>query len=182
MVTFETERLIVRPWTLSQGDREVFHTIMSDAQVRAFYVTRMSRAQSDETLARLVAAFPEDGLAWQAVCLKSDKRPIAFAGLAHVAYDLPFTPCVEVGWQFLPQHWGQGYASEAARGFLRRGFEHHGLGEIVAFAVHNNHPSIAVMQRIGMTRDPSGDFNHPSVPEDFSHLNPHVLYRINAPD
>jgi ribosomal-protein-alanine N-acetyltransferase len=35
-----------------------------------------------------------------------------------------------------------------------------------------------VMQRIGMTRDPTEDFDHPNVP-DGHRLKPHVLYRIS---
>ncbi len=42
-----------------------------------------------------------------------------------------------------------------------------------------NTPSRAVMERIGMTRDPSGDFEHPAVPPGHP-LRPHVLYRIRA--
>jgi ribosomal-protein-alanine N-acetyltransferase len=35
------------------------------------------------------------------------------------------------------------------------------------------------MERIGMTRDLSGDFDHPGLPEG-SPLRRHVLYRISA--
>ena len=38
----------------------------------------------------------------------------------------------------------------------------------------------AVMERIGMTRDAGGDFDHPALP-DGSPLRRHVLYRISAP-
>jgi hypothetical protein len=35
------------------------------------------------------------------------------------------------------------------------------------------------MQKIGMTRDPSGNFDHPSVAEG-NPLRAHVLYRLTA--
>ena len=37
-------------------------------------------------------------------------------------------------------HWGQGYATEAARGWLRHAFEVMGLAEMVAFTVPENLP------------------------------------------
>ena len=40
--------------------------------------------------------------------------------------------------------------------------------------------SIAVMDRLGMTRDLDGDFDHPNVPRGHPHRR-HVLYRIAAP-
>lgn len=39
--------------------------------------------------------------------------------------------------------------------------------------------SRSVMERLGMSRDPSGDFDHPRVPEG-NRLRPHVLYRLSA--
>ena len=54
-----------------------------------------------------------------------------------------------------------------------------GLGEIVSFTVVANAPSRAVMERLGMTHDAEGDFDHPRVPEG-SPLRRHVLYRLRA--
>lgn len=177
MTTLETDRLFIRRWTLSDQDRDVFHAIMSNEAVRKFYPTRLTRAEANARLENVVQNFPEHGLDWQAACLKSTGAPIGYTGLAHVGYELPFTPCVEIGWQYLPEYWGKGYASEAGRRFLQHGFEHHKLPEIVAFAVHNNRASTRVMEKIGMQRDIGADFEHPLVPDGFEHLNPHMLYR-----
>ncbi len=57
------------------------------------------------------------------------------------------------------------------------GFGSAGLSEIVSFTAAVNLPSQAVMERIGMTRDLDGDFDHPNVPPE-GDLRPHVLYRI----
>jgi RimJ/RimL family protein N-acetyltransferase len=54
------------------------------------------------------------------------------------------------------------------------------LREIVSFTPHQNKPSIAVMKRIGMIRDPADYFNHPSLLANHP-LRPHVLYRIGHP-
>ncbi|MCW2855932.1 MAG: putative acetyltransferase [Marmoricola sp.] len=56
---------------------------------------------------------------------------------------------VEIGWHLHPDAWGHGYASEAARAVLRRGFKG-GLTEIHAVTDLTNEPSQAVCRRIGM--------------------------------
>ncbi len=89
-------------------------------------------------------------------------------------------PMVEIGWRLARSHWGQGYATEAASEALRFGFTDIGLEEIVSFTVPQNHRSISVMERIGLIRDPAGDFDHPRVdPIAYPHLVSHVFYRLS---
>jgi RimJ/RimL family protein N-acetyltransferase len=85
-------------------------------------------------------------------------------------------PCVEIGWRLAAEHWGRGYASEAARAALRAGFERVGLHEIVSFTAAGNQRSRAVMERIGL-RFAGETFEHPSIPEG-SPLRTHVVYRL----
>ena len=92
-------------------------------------------------------------------------------------FEAHFTPCVEVGWRLARPHWGRGYATEAAQATIAFGFEQAGLDEIVSFTAAINRRSQAVMLRLGMTRDPAEDFDHPSLPKDHP-LCRHVLYRI----
>ncbi len=101
-------------------------------------------------------------------------------GLAAPSFEAVFTPCVEVGWRLDPAAWGFGYATEAARAALAFGFSDLGLGEIVSFTTATNVRSRAVMERVGMTRDPTDDFDHPSLAVD-SPLGRHVLYRLRRP-
>ncbi len=72
---------------------------------------------------------------------------------------------------------GDGYATEGTLASLRHGFEAGGLDEIVAFTTTLNTRSQAVMVRLGMVHDPSGDFDHANLPED-SPLRRHVLFRV----
>jgi ribosomal-protein-alanine N-acetyltransferase len=87
-------------------------------------------------------------------------------------------PTVEIGWRLARDAWGYGYATEAARAALAFGFSEVRLDEIVSFTVTANTRSRAVMERIGMTHDPDGDFDHPLLP-DWPHRR-HVLYRLRA--
>jgi RimJ/RimL family protein N-acetyltransferase len=89
----------------------------------------------------------------------------------------PFA-AVEVGWRLARAAWGAGYATEGARAALRFGFDTVGLDEIVSFTSPRNVRSWHVMEKIGMSRDPTDDFDHPRVPQGHP-LRPHVLYRIS---
>jgi RimJ/RimL family protein N-acetyltransferase len=61
------------------------------------------------------------------------------------------------------------------------GFQELGLPEIVSFTSPLNLRSIAVMERLKMTRNPSDDFDHPALPEGHP-LRRHLLYRIARPE
>jgi ribosomal-protein-alanine N-acetyltransferase len=104
-----------------------------------------------------------------------------FIGLAIPSFTAHFTPCVEIGWRLAAEHWGRGYATEGARAVLTLGFESLALPEIVSFTTVENHPSRRVMERIGMSRNPADDFDHPALPEGHC-LQRHVLYRIGRID
>ena len=79
---------------------------------------------------------------------------------------------IEVGWSVAPEHWGEGFATEAARVSLEWGFERAGLREIVSFAMVENAPSLRVMEKLGMSYE--RDFPRAGVP--------HALYRLRAVD
>jgi len=106
---------------------------------------------------------------------------IGFVGLWTPSFEAHFTPAVEVGWRLAREHWGRGYASEAAEASVALGFGGLALEEIVAFTVPANFRSRRVMERLGMTHDPADDFDHPGVPEGHA-LRRHVLYRLARPD
>ena len=64
------------------------------------------------------------------------------------------------------------------RASLAFGFTAASLTEIVSFTTTANTRSRAVMERLGVSRDPAEDFDHPSLPE-LHPLRPHVLYRLS---
>ncbi|MEM8750479.1 MAG: GNAT family N-acetyltransferase [Pseudomonadota bacterium] len=174
----QTDRLIIRHWTRSEADADFLHHIMSNEIGRRFYPQRMTRQESDLVLQRLAAGAENGALTWGVACLKEDDTPLGFTGLYPVGDDLSFGPTVEIGWQYSPDHWGKGYASEAGTELLHHAFEDLDLPEVVAFAVRDNTASIRVMDRIGMHRVTDGDFDHPKVPDTHPHLKRHVLYRL----
>ena len=171
-----TPRLVLRPF--EDADRQPFSDLNAHPLVVASLGVEATRAESDAMIDRYTAELARQGWSFWAVSERSSPGLIGMVGLHHVPPDLPCAPAVEVGWRLHPDHWGQGYATEAARASLDVGFAA-GVEEIVAFTTTTNTRSQAVMERIGMVRDPAGDFDHPSLPEG-SPLRQHVLYRIGA--
>ena len=131
-----------------------------------FFPATLDRAASDATAGRISAHFAEHGWGWWAVEVPGVTlvRRIRRA-VARSRYETPFTPAVEVGWRLARAHWGRGYATEGARAAVAFGFGDVGLDEIVSMTTPSNLPSRRVMEKLGMTRDPADDFDHPRVPE-----------------
>ena len=171
----ETDRLVLREWR--ESDRAPFAALNADPRVAEFLSRPLDRAESDAFVDRIVAHWAADGHGLWAVERRDDGAFIGFVGLAAPNFEAAFTPCVEVGWRLAPEAWGHGYATEAGRAALQFGFEQLGLGEIVSFTVPANVRSRAVMERIGLRRDPADDFLHPNMPEGHR-LRQHVLYRL----
>lgn len=170
-----TDRLRLRRW--QAGDRKPFARMNSDPRVTEFLAAPLTAAESDALADRIEAHFETHGFGLWAIEIPGVVSFSGFIGLSVPGYETPFTPCVEVGWRLDPAHWGKGYATEGAREAVRFGFEQIGLSEIVSFTTRKNHRSRRVMDRIGMIRDPEGDFDHPLLPPDHP-LVSHVLYRL----
>jgi RimJ/RimL family protein N-acetyltransferase len=181
MKPIRTERLILRNW--EERDRDLFHRINSDGQVLEFFPFRRNRAEADAKLEQFRTEIDKDGFGWTAAEIAGSGECIGFVGL-HRTEHMSFLPegTIEIGWRLAPEFWGKGYVTEAARAWLAFGFETLGRDEIVSFAVWNNHRSTAVMERIGMTADPSRDFDHPGVPESHPQLKRHVFYALERAD
>jgi RimJ/RimL family protein N-acetyltransferase len=141
----DTARLRLRPWTHAPHD-----------------VARLSDLYSREEVCRWIGGAPSVPPAelvdrWATVHAL-DPRYGAWAvervdGVA--AGTVLFKPLpngvgeVEVGWHLHPDSWGHGYATEAARAVIDRGFRA-GVPEVYAVVRPGNAASVAVCHRLGM--------------------------------
>ena len=173
-----TERLLLRRWRSS--DRGPFAALNADPRVREHFPDCLTREQSDAAADLIDEHFAQHGFGLWAVEIPGVTEFAGFVGLSIPRFEAHFTPCVETGWRLAAEFWGCGYATEAARAGLAYGFDILGLQEIVSFTAVENVRSQRVMQKIGMTHDPDGDFEHPSLPMGHR-LQRHVLYRIQRP-
>ncbi len=173
--TVLTQRLVLRPWR--EADLAPFAALNGDPQVMEHFPAMLSPEESDAMGRRLGAIIEERGWGLWAVEAPGVAEFIGFVGLSVPKFEAHFTPCVEVGWRLAFEHWGKGYASEAARAAVRFGFETVGLEEIVSFTTVRNARSRRVMERIGMMRAAADDFEHPAIAPGHP-IRLHVLYRL----
>jgi RimJ/RimL family protein N-acetyltransferase len=174
-LTLRTPRLLLREWR--DEDADAFAAMFDDPAVMEFLIPVADRAAIDAIVGRIRSHFDQHGFGWWAAELRSTGAFIGFIGLSYIPFEAHFTPAAEVGWRLASAHWGQGYATEGARAALEAAFTQLGLDEIVSMTVPANARSRRVMERIGMTRDPADDFDHPRLAAGHP-LRRHVLYRI----
>ena len=170
-----TERLLLRRWR--DADREPFAALNADPAVMEHMQGLMPRERSDDFVDRIEAHWAEHGWGLWAVEVAGAAPFVGYVGLWPADYLAP--GMVEVGWRLAREHWGHGYATEAAAEALRFGFTALSLPEIVSFTVPQNVRSRRVMERIGLVRDATRDFDHPLVdPVTYPQLVRHVFYRL----
>ncbi len=149
----ETERLILRPFCAADagmvfalnGDPEVMRYLPKD-EVYA------SEAQAAEFLVSYIEKSIALSFARWAVVRKSDLRTLGWCGLRRVEDDE-----VDLGFRFLREHWGKGYATESGQRWLKYGFGPGGLAEIVAKAASGNIGSQRVLTKLNFERRPEHD-------------------------
>lgn len=154
-----TERLLLRRWR--DADRAPFAAVNADAAVMRHFPGMLDRDASDALVDRIEQTFEAAGYGLWAVELPGEAACIGFIGLWRPAILAGVTDSVEVGWRLASDHWGRGYALEGARAALAFAFDVLGLDEVVSCTTPANRPSIRVMEKLGMTRDPADDFVTP---------------------
>ena len=154
----ETERLILREF--SEDDVETNYRLGLDPAVVRW--TRQPLDSLEHSL-QIIRDFPmadyrKHGFGRWVVALKSTGEMIGWSGLKF----LEATREVDVGYRFLSEHWGKGYATESSRPCLEYGFKILGLDAIIAFALPDNAASIRVLTKLGLTR--TGSVIHADLP------------------
>lgn len=170
----ETPRMILREW--KDSDRDHFARINRDPLIMEHLPRILDEKTSNRLVDRFQKHFREYGYGIYAVERKEDGEFVGFAGLENVSFEAPFTPAVEIAWRFDYGYWGLGYGMETGKALLEHAFTALGLKEVVAFTVHDNTRTIDLLERLGMERDPKGDFDYPGFRKDHP-LGRFVLYR-----
>ena len=178
-----TDRLLLRRWC--DADRAPFAAMNADPVVMEFFPSTRTPAESDAMVDRVEAGFERDGFGLWAAEQRADGEFVGFVGLSRPSFEVvaggrALVDPVEIGWRLRRDSWGRGLATEAAREVLRHALDPAGadLPGVVSFTAALNLRSRALMERIGLRRDPADDFAHPALPPGHR-LRPHVLYRAD---
>jgi RimJ/RimL family protein N-acetyltransferase len=148
-VAYETERCLVRDWRPGEADR--MFDLYKRMEVAKWLGSSPKPMQSRDEAERGIARWAERNAAldlggvW-AVERRSDG---VVAGTVLLVPIPEANGEYEVGWHFHPDSWGQGLATESARGALDLAWAG-GLTEVLAVVLPGNDASMAVCRRIGM--------------------------------
>lgn len=149
MPEIETARLHLRPFT--PDDVDELAPLLGDPTVMRYIGVEggktLTRAETEDVLARMVAGWQKNGFGRWAVLRKTTAQLIGLCGF-RLHESLP-----ELLYLLGNAHWGQGLAAEAARASLRYGFEELRFERIVAFTRPDNVASQRVLQKLGMRYD-----------------------------
>jgi len=168
-----TERLVLRPY--AARDRATIVAHIADAEVMRYLNPVPTDADVDAMIERQNGYLATLGYCFWSVEVRATGAMIGVCGLKPGTAGGSLDGAVEIGWRFGRDHWGQGFAREAAQASLDWGFATLPVDRVGAITVAANVRSWTLMERIGMVRDPDGDFDHPSVPDD-SPLKRHITY------
>ena len=172
----ETPRLLLRPW--QDSDLAPFAAMNADPEVRRYFPSTQTRAESDASVGRYRKHFTEHGFTFFAAELLGTAAFVGFVGLVKPGTGKPFPEnSLEAGWRLAKAHWGKGLATEAARACIAYGFGELGAAHIGAITTVANAPSINVMRKVGMRH--VADFMHPEI-DPADPVAPHVLYLRGA--
>jgi RimJ/RimL family protein N-acetyltransferase len=147
MHVLETDRLILRRLTLS--DAEFIYRLVNDPSWLRFIGDK--NVHDLEGARRYLREGPLDmyerlGFGMYRVEERDSGQPIGMCGLIK----RETLPDVDVGYAFLPEFRGKGYAYEAASAVLDHGHRVFGLKRILAIVSPDNATSIRVLEKAGM--------------------------------
>ena len=147
----ETERLLLRMYRA--GELETVYRLTTDPEVTAFFPPPPGFVTTREdvlsSLPRRRQKWETQGFGQLGVFEKRSENLIGYCGLQY----LDRTPEIEIYYGFFKQSWGKGLATEAAKAFVRFGFESLKLEKIVAVAQPKNFASQKVLLKTGFRRE-----------------------------
>ncbi|MCJ8294901.1 MAG: GNAT family N-acetyltransferase [Colwellia sp.] len=146
MIVCESKRLIIRQFTLADAEfmlrllnEESFIRNITDKNVRT--ITQAEKHLQEGPM----ASYKKFGFGLCLVALKSTKCSIGICGLLkreELAHP-------DLGYAFLPEYCGKGYALEAADNMLKQQLPKHSLTTVLAITSPDNHSSNKLLQKVG---------------------------------
>ncbi len=143
-----TPRLLLR--TFRREDLPLYAALNAHPEVARYLGGPLTREDSDEIAEWAQQCYQEEGIGLLAVERREDGQFLGMCGLHHQE---GYPDELEVGWRLAFDHWGHGYATEAATAWLDHAFDTLGAPRVISIADRPNVRSLAVMRRLGMSFD-----------------------------
>ncbi|HEX2573979.1 MAG TPA: GNAT family N-acetyltransferase [Polyangia bacterium] len=163
MVVLETERLILRH--LEPGDGGFILRLLNEPSFLQNIGDKGVRTVEQAVhylVEGPIKSYEVHGHGLYLVALQGSQAPVGMCGL--IKRDL--FQDVDLGYAFLPEFWGRGYAVESGAAVLAWGRRTLGLTKVIAVVTPTNAGSIKVLERLGFSF--SGFTRMPPDPSDVS--------------
>jgi RimJ/RimL family protein N-acetyltransferase len=108
---------------------------------------------------KFIGSYESLGFGMYLTELKEEKTPIGLCGLVRRGY----LPGPDIGFAYLPEFWGRGYAFEAAAAVMRYSSSGLGLAKLLAIVKPDNIRSVRLLERLGFAAE--GGCRVPSTDE-----------------
>ena len=147
MRVLETERLRLRPFTTD--DAPFVLTLLNEPSFLRFIGDKNVRTIEDARrylLTGPIASYQQNDFGLLLVELKDAHTPIGMCGLIK-REELPEP---DIGFAFIPDYWGQGFAFEAATAVMNDARERLNRTQILAIVNPDNDASIKLLERLGL--------------------------------
>ncbi|MFC5831187.1 GNAT family N-acetyltransferase [Nonomuraea insulae] len=152
MISLTTERLLLR--SPNEDDIDPLATMNADPEVMRYIgdgsVLPLDRDRTAAGIVRAQGEWEERGFGMVSVIVRETGQYTGWVTLTVPTFLPEILPAVEIGWRLSRQHWGAGYATEAAGALLRFGLVDCGLDRVVSIRHVDNLRSKRVMDKIGM--------------------------------
>ena len=147
-IMLESPRLVMREWT--PDDAHFLYELNLDPEVIRY--TGDAPFGSETESRNFIMAY-DHYRRWgygRWLCVeKNTGQAVGWCGLKNQVEELGI---VDLGYRFSRNHWGKGFATEAAREVIRFGFEKLGIPVITARVAIGNDASVAVIMKCGMKK------------------------------
>jgi RimJ/RimL family protein N-acetyltransferase len=145
MTQLETPRLLLRQF--KESDLDLYAGMCADQEVMRYIGEgrALTRAESWRNMAGILGHWQLRGYGLWAIEEKVSGSLIGRAGF----FNPEGWPGFELGWLLSRQHWGHGFATEAARAALDFAFTRLDQPRVISLIRPGNHRSIRVAERIG---------------------------------
>jgi RimJ/RimL family protein N-acetyltransferase len=149
---WETDRLLIRRFR--EEDAAGLEELHSDAETCRFLGGIWPDGRARQILPLIISNYQTKDMEWFAVSRKEDDALLGACWLAPLGQKwlepLGIDPEIEIGYRYIRRYWGNGYATEAGRAMLRRGFEEMNLPQIGSIVNQENIASDRVLIKLGM--------------------------------
>ena len=145
-LVLETARLRLRRFR--HEDVNAVYAIIGDDVAMQYYPRTFDRSDAEQWVERNLRRYAEYGHGLFAVMLKGNDEMIGDCGVIRQVVEGLHQ--LEVGYHFRRDHWGHGYATEAARACMGLAFDEYGADKVISLIRPENAPSWRVAERNGM--------------------------------